>query len=321
MPKISALPAVTIGALTDTFPVVQSGVTKKETLQQAITDVINPNVQLEGTDQVTGLDTALAGKQSTTLTNAHILVGNVSNVAADVAVSADISLVNTGAMTVNSVGGSSASNINSAELLANAATSSNTSSTIVKRDVAGNFSVGYITTSDLSTRMPVLQYAALTPTTVSNTVTETLILGASSIGDRTLFFPRIAAGTTIKINVRGFYSTDTSAPTMRFRIKIASTILDSGAVTVLASSSNDYFELDASLVFPSIGGTGTVIGQSIVTLLNSATNQPVNIPSVNTSNTTIDTTVSNTIAVTLEWGTANSNNTLTTTNAHIILGN
>ncbi len=47
--------------------------------------------------------------------------------------------------TVLSVGGSSASNINTATVAANAATASNTSSTIVKRDASGNFSAGMIT--------------------------------------------------------------------------------------------------------------------------------------------------------------------------------
>lgn len=48
---------------------------------------------------------------------------------------------------VASVGTSSAANVHSAELLANAATSSNTPSTIVKRDGSGNFSAGTITAS------------------------------------------------------------------------------------------------------------------------------------------------------------------------------
>lgn len=47
--------------------------------------------------------------------------------------------------TVAFVGGSSAANINSAELAANAATPNPTSSTIVKRDSSGNFSAGTIT--------------------------------------------------------------------------------------------------------------------------------------------------------------------------------
>ena len=43
---------------------------------------------------------------------------------------------------VNSVGGSTASNIHTAEQLANNATSSNTINTIVKRDSSGNFAMG-----------------------------------------------------------------------------------------------------------------------------------------------------------------------------------
>jgi len=51
------------------------------------------------------------------------------------------------APTVAKVGGSTAANINLATIAANAATSSNTSSTIVKRDASGNFSAGTITAS------------------------------------------------------------------------------------------------------------------------------------------------------------------------------
>ncbi len=40
-----------------------------------------------------------------TLTNAHLLVGNVSNVAADVALSGDASMANTGAITLNKIQG------------------------------------------------------------------------------------------------------------------------------------------------------------------------------------------------------------------------
>ena len=59
------------------------------------------------------------------------LSGDVSNVA--------------NAVTVNTVGGSTAANIHSAELAANAATNLNTASTIVKRDASGNFVAGAIT--------------------------------------------------------------------------------------------------------------------------------------------------------------------------------
>lgn len=81
------------------------------------------------------------------LTNTHLFVGNASGVATDVAAGGDLSLANTGAFTVNTVGTSSAANIHSAELAANAATNANTVSTIVKRDGSGNFSAGTITAS------------------------------------------------------------------------------------------------------------------------------------------------------------------------------
>lgn len=51
------------------------------------------------------------------------------------------------AATVNSVGGSTAVNVNAATVLANAATSANTASAIVRRDGSGNFSAGTITAS------------------------------------------------------------------------------------------------------------------------------------------------------------------------------
>jgi hypothetical protein len=48
---------------------------------------------------------------------------------------------------VSSVGGSSAANVHSAELLANGATSANTANAIVRRDGSGNFAAGTITAS------------------------------------------------------------------------------------------------------------------------------------------------------------------------------
>jgi hypothetical protein len=52
--------------------------------------------------QVANLTADLAAKQSTTLTNTHILVGNGSSVATDVALSGDATLSNTGALTLAS---------------------------------------------------------------------------------------------------------------------------------------------------------------------------------------------------------------------------
>jgi hypothetical protein len=83
--------------------------------------------------QVTNLTSDLAAKQAT---------GNyITSLTNDVTATGPGSV----AATVNSVGGSSSSLVHSAEVAANAATSTNTSSTIVKRDALGNFSAGTIT--------------------------------------------------------------------------------------------------------------------------------------------------------------------------------
>ncbi|MBK7625727.1 MAG: hypothetical protein IPJ16_00740 [Bacteroidales bacterium] len=74
----------------------------------------------------------------------QVLVGKAGDDPQVVSLSGDVSITNTGSTTVGSVGGSTAANINTAELLANAATNLNTSSTIVLRDGSGNFSAGTI---------------------------------------------------------------------------------------------------------------------------------------------------------------------------------
>lgn len=83
------------------------------------------------------------------LTAIDKLDGNINASVANAitALTGDVSATGPGsvAATVNSVGGSTAANINTATIAANAATSVNTPSTIVKRDGSGNFSAGTIT--------------------------------------------------------------------------------------------------------------------------------------------------------------------------------
>lgn len=64
-----------------------------------LTAASNTAIQI-AESQVTNLVSDLAAKQSTTLTNGHILVGNVSNIATDVAVSGDVTISNTGVETI-----------------------------------------------------------------------------------------------------------------------------------------------------------------------------------------------------------------------------
>src|SRR5579864_2631093 len=83
------------------------------------------------------------------------------------------------AATVVSVGGSSAVNIHSAELAANAATALNTPSTIVKRDGSGNFAAGIITAS-------LTGHASLDLALTGGTLTGALGIGESPIASAIL---------------------------------------------------------------------------------------------------------------------------------------
>jgi len=58
----------------------------------------NQVIKYDGSSVIWGDETVSPGELA--LTNAHILVGNASNVAADVAVSGDVTIANTGAITI-----------------------------------------------------------------------------------------------------------------------------------------------------------------------------------------------------------------------------
>lgn len=106
----------------------------------------NATVNITGNASTKTIDFKVNGV-TTALTQNHIFVGNASNIATDVAMSGDATIVASGALTVGTVGASSAANIHTAELIANAATSANTASAVVRRDASGNFSAGTITAS------------------------------------------------------------------------------------------------------------------------------------------------------------------------------
>lgn len=123
------------------------------------------------------------------------------------ALTGDVSASGSGSVfaTVNSVGGSTAANVHSAELLANAATNASTASTIVKRDASGNFSAGMITGNLTGT---VTGSASLNVLKAGDTMTGNLTFGSNlgtvftgSSGTATLQGPLGAIGTNYILRV------------------------------------------------------------------------------------------------------------------------
>lgn len=92
----------TVNSNVGTFGTASQVATVTVNAKGLTTAASNTSIQI-AESQVTNLVSDLAAKQSTTLTNTHILVGNASNIATDVALSGDATLANTGALTLNTV--------------------------------------------------------------------------------------------------------------------------------------------------------------------------------------------------------------------------
>ena len=94
--------------------------------------------------------------------------------------------------TINSIGGSSAANVHSAEVAANAATSTNMASTIVKRDASGAISAAFNYSPSVPGNWPIM------PTVVSTALDELIVLGAGITqlhGDVSALGPNDATAT------------------------------------------------------------------------------------------------------------------------------
>lgn len=151
--------------------------------------------------------------------------------------------------------------------------------------------------------------------TVANTVTETTLFGT---GQGLLVLPRklLQPGKRVNIKAEGVFST-TGTPTINFKVKAGSTLMESGAVTT-ATVTNKLWQLEADFVCRTFGPTGTVIGQGFVALNNSgATTQLTHFAMVMTAAATVDTTDEITLDLTVTWGAADPANTITCTNAEI----
>lgn len=158
-------------------------------------------------------------------------------------------------------------------------------------------------------------FTATASATVANTTTETSILG-TGVGTKTLPANFFVAGKTLRVVVKGHIA-DTGTPTLRIRCKLGSTtIVDTGAQTLLAITGTRGFEAEFLLTCRTTGASGTVFGQGDFQYNSAAVTGNV-IDAPNTAATTVDTTASQAVDVTATWGTASASNTITGTNVTI----
>lgn len=148
-------------------------------------------------------------------------------------------------------------------------------------------------------------------TGISNSTTQSTILD-TGVGSKTLTAAFLTVGKSVVFEVVGRYST-TGTPTIRFRFKLgAVTLLDSTAITTPSGVTDKQFRLSGSFTCRSTGAGGTVFSQGQL-YLDGATTPITAI--VNTGTNAADTTGTLAMDATVEWGTADAANVVTSTNA------
>lgn len=141
--------------------------------------------------------------------------------------------------------------------------------------------------------------------TVANTSTATAFDSSYSVGANTL-----AVGDVIIVELAGTYSTTLIAPTINGRLKFGSTILmETGALTTLASISNNAWRAKAILTVTSLGGSGSVECALDAFFSTSATAAMTVLVSGGSVN--IDTTTTSAIVATAQWSVADPSNSIT----------
>jgi hypothetical protein len=151
-------------------------------------------------------------------------------------------------------------------------------------------------------------WAQTSPTTVSNTATETTMLGTGQ-GSLTITPGEWTVGKTFTLRFNGVLNTDGTNPgTSQFRVKLGSTELCSTQPIFQGTGTTDrYFDLEVTFTCLTVSSTGTITAQGKYTDGNAAIN-----PMTNGGFTaSVDMTTDQTFDVTLEWSQAATGNSAT----------
>lgn len=152
--------------------------------------------------------------------------------------------------------------------------------------------------------------------TVAATVTETTIIG-SGIGSLTLPANYLTVGKSVRLAIRGLYSTPTiSAGKITVNIKLGSVLLATGSASSVVSTASNYgFDGECVFTCRTDGASGTVIIMGGVTYGVGVGLSPLAFALNNgTSTSTIDTTASQTLNATVTWSNNTAGNTVSSLN-------
>jgi len=191
-----------------------------------------------------------ANASDLTASQVNTLLGTITALTGDVSASGPGSA----AATVNSVGGSSAANIHSAELAANAATDANTASTIIKRDASGNAKVSDpLVASDIATKGYVDTWYAL------NVSWKQPIVAASTSNLNLSSMPASVDGTTLSNGDR-FLAKDQSTASQNGLYVFNG----AGSAATRSSDMNTWSQVPGAAVILDTQGTVNTAGEGFV---------------------------------------------------------
>lgn len=169
---------------------------------------------------------------------------------------------------------------------------------LVKADITGADSLVYANTT-----VPA-------GNTINNTDVEVAFESKYTIPANSL-----TAGQVIKVSLRGTYSTAVLAPTITGRIRygglVGTLLITSGTISALVGATSDRgWHGDATFIVDTIGGSGTIEAQASMQFATAASAALTILP-VNTSTIVFDSATTSDLVATVQWGTADSSNSIT----------
>lgn len=144
--------------------------------------------------------------------------------------------------------------------------------------------------------------------TVGNTTSETAFDSTYTLPANTA-----TAGMCIRIEMEGTYSTDALlAPTIRGRLKFGgTTMVDTGALTCVVGVSNGAWKAVVTLNVFTAGASGVIEASGQAEFSTAATTSLDAIIANTSTFTSVDLTATKAITATVQWGTADTDNTIT----------
>ena len=147
-------------------------------------------------------------------------------------------------------------------------------------------------------------------TPITNTTTETSLINGG-VGTLTVPANAFKVGDSFRAVMAGVLNVANNQ-TIRIRVESGSVLLLDSGVQSISNITNDVFSLNIDFTIRAIGGAGVASIVSLGTFhyakTSNASVQGFAFNQVNS--TTFDTTISNTLDITVEWGAANTGNSI-----------